>query len=426
MTIPGLLRAGKKIAQRADGLRALPYYTSSERRVALWTKESDLRSLVLPVNDLQVPCSEFIEANNLVICTMSDGGDRPAKVVEYGLEPMRIIESFDLGTSMTRWGASCALTKTTKGALFANYRKDEPILDVCYRNASPIPMPGAPKWSIQTFPFTSNRQYLMSMAEGPDGLAWLFYVTDGGGYIGLARFRCTDKVYLVENTSLVLPANFGISQEMPDIVAIPAADRIVLGYQNHSSLYPPKCQLPGITIVTSSACCLTSVYPDKHTEPIAALPWENKHDSIPAALGWPRRDGVYFTAPYYDREVCSGGWKTGRAVNGQLLNVTTDGPGDVMSYSDDGWLLFREPLAPGQFQPDHNLIKFKFAPELKIKRLPAQNVQISWDEPSANDQLQVSTDLKHWMNYGASNATSPVSVPTAGDHSYFRLLQHPT
>src|SRR6185369_5636600 len=105
MTIPGLLRSGRKIAQRKDGLHALPYYTSADRRVALWTKEADIHTLPVPLPELPLPCCEFVD-DRLVICAMNNSGGLPANMTELSLtDPITVLDSFTVGAAKTTWGA---------------------------------------------------------------------------------------------------------------------------------------------------------------------------------------------------------------------------------------------------------------------------------------------------------------------------------
>jgi hypothetical protein len=154
---------------------------------------------------------------------------------------------------------------------------------------------------------------------------------------------------------------------------------------------------------------------------------------MPTAFGWNRPDGVYFTTPYYDRAICDGGWKTGRVLpNGQLADVASDAGGRVTAFSEDGWILFEEPIS--QYQNESRLLKFKFAPVVKIKQAKRNVIEnghivekrdliVSWDEPPRMTAASWRAPVRGAISLVQRFPTVPVSTVKSPTNANDRVRQ---
>lgn len=425
----GLGAAGQKIALRPDGLHALPM-AADTARLALWTKESDFRKPQLPLA-LNSPCCELTDVNTAVVASPGPAsfGNGPIIFTEFGLsgDPLPILDQFNVGDRSSRWGASCKLRNG--GIVFVNSRDLDGFFhfDVTYRRFTTpaTPSPVASPWLKQYFSCPHNMGTMLpatlSMVDGPEGLVWLFFASDSMGTVARIRFRCTDQIELVDYQEDYVPDKhpYSINGEIPGLVAIPEYDknRILLGYEDAVHSYTGCLQTS--THIVSQHCVILAAYVDR-IELVTLLDWPAEHPGYPVLVPWGRPEGVYFVAPYYDVPNCQGGIKSG-LFDGQVRVAATTMKDKVLSYSDDGWILSAEPNSDG-FHTDFALAKQRFRPKLKIVKT-GSNVRLSWDEPSAADQLQVSTDLKIWSNFGTFPAMMPVITPANSAHQFFRLVQ---
>jgi hypothetical protein len=412
----GHCNAAKRIAQRSDGLHGLVFTNSGKPKVCFWKSEASVETHDLSADlNLAQPCMEFVDDRFIISSIGTSGG--PVRVVELDVATRTIQHSFTFGLESSRNGASCRLAG---GALFAHFR-DLGSIDVWFRRPSiPVPNP-QPLWVSLTVPFPFPLPaFDMSMIEGPDGLAWLFIARDSAQTVGLIRFKVTPdgNIVVVDSNPDFIPRHTGcsINGEQPHIVAMRDGNSIILGYQDENHGF---CQCNGVTTVTSKAQLIVCVAQDKSFSLVGKLDWESFHVYYPMTLVWPRPDGFYFIAPYAITSNCERGWKTGIVQNGVTRIASSDPGGDVLSYSESGWILFERVMEATPWFSEYDLMRYQFQPALKIRQ-QGKDVIVSWPSTGLADQLQFSSDLKTWQDVPGA-ISSPVTISNSKPHQFFRL-----
>jgi hypothetical protein len=356
---------------------------------------------------------EFVDDKFIISSIGTSGG--PVRYTELYVNTLAIRNSFTYGLSTSHNGASCQLAG---GALFAHLR-DLSSIDVWFRRPFlPLPTP-QPEWVNITIPFPFPLYaFDMSMVKGPDGLAWLFITRDSAQTVGLIRLKVTNdwNIVVVDSNPDFIPRHIecSINGEQPHIVAMRYCDSIILGYQDENHGF---CQCNGVTTVTSKAQLIVRVAQDKSYSLVGKLDWESFHIYYPMTLAWPRPDGFYFIAPYAVTSNCERGWKTGIVQNGVTRIASSDPGGDVLSYSESGWILFERIIEATPWFLEYDLMQYKFRPALKV-RLQLPNVIITWTEPGY--QLQSSNDLKTWQDVVGATS-SPFTIRADKAQQFFRL-----
>lgn len=405
-----------RISSRADGLHAATWLGNGQPRVSLWKTETDVRTVNLPTYTPPI-LGELSDRESMTVAAL-DSSATPIFFTEYGLSDFRVLSQLTVGDNTCRYGASCRLT--TGVPVFVTSRDvkvpwSDPVTGIKYMCSDGLvhldaTVCRAGVWATANFSFPQenglldrNGKHIMAstfaMAEGADGLAYLFFTNDSSGAVHCVRFRIsTTKIEMIDHWGVPTPPEWSISGEMPGITAVSdlAGGRIILGYQSTESLYPPKCQQMGIVYVTSASTVLVAIYPDKRLQPLARLPWENHHDPNIVVVGWQKPDGLYYLTTYVDREnACTGGLRRGQ----QGGWITIDANKSFRAYSATGWTITQYPI-PNNPRGDSNFeltqINFHSTPapinyhlEDAISEV---SVFITWTDRKTADCVEVSTD----------------------------------
>lgn len=430
---------GSHIARRGS-LHALVVTENNPTTVCwlmLWTSVNDVRYLSIPGFqpwELSPPALAFVGSNNLTICSGLNGGAGPMKVIEYEVgesELTQVGEPFVFGDTTNR--APDAIRLSNTGAMFVSHQQRFPNVapefncDIVVRKPDVPNLVVAEPYIIQHFdwPSPASNQWPSStrLVQGSNGLVSLFWTRDSMGSIGMARFNQNGQLVDVDGNFIsgALGQDLAPSIEFPKVFTAVSGEQVLLSYQNLPHGEAPNCNVEGDPPVITSRTAITSISVDKQVSLVGIMEWPVWHKSDPWPCIWPRPDGIYFLNEFYDTNQCSTIWRNGVFVNGQFL-YTEFGAGHVEAYSDDGWVVFSE---PGRVNP--TLVDLKFRSTLKIERWSCQAKQvtefrITWDKPTAGQQLQQSADLLTWEDIEGATS-SPVIVANAAPQMFFRLKE---
>lgn len=448
---------GLRIARRADGLHALPYWyykPSTYDPVAsvwLWMDNPESgRELILKVHDRwDWPSIEFGPNDTITIVDLDVVDPEAAWLDAGGVSTFSVTDGtkqsgYYFGDYNMRWGASCSLA--SGGLFFVNYAQQGPAVtfDVNYRIPPVPPSPNA----ATPLPWWTNRYELPpDNGEIPSshwavaqmgGLIYVFLTRDSSWRIALARFKEDGQgsLSLVDWSPSFIADHSANGQndplacdgELPWIDARYDAGRqsIVVAYEAYKdsqfACYGRYCKLN-----------IVSVCPTMNKELIMLTPFYCRQ--IDPLVVWARPEGIYYAQNASTLDpVC---YEKYLLASTERTNTTDIDVGSHLASCTDGWMAYQastgfvvRALLPAphiqiarssaitRAQAKALVAQFDANPALIILPAP-QNASLTWDYGNTIEQT---TNLVQWGIY-ATNATSPLLVPMVGAKSFFRVRQ---
>jgi hypothetical protein len=325
-----------------DGTYAA-FVDNSGYHVVLWENTNNVKYIAIPTSNywaMSVSYCQLIDKNRIIIGgleNMSQTIILNEYLITDGTANLQSVFSF--GNSLNRWGSSC---KTTNNDVFiANYIHDGQMglkLDIILKPAGLAS--NWKKYHYEFFSYNSPPAYLSSICW--DNLIYLFWTQDGGGAIGLARFKVeNEELVLIDGNSYFIgtrwPGGISISGEYPMITSTldRINHRIILTYQN--DIY--DFTICGIV----SEVSITGVYPDNHVEIIKEIPQKSTHNRYPLSVAFNNdKNKIDFLLDYVNigEANCLYGWKYGYLESNNIVYSGDIPYGKVAAYSKDGWVLF--------------------------------------------------------------------------------------